>query len=138
MVTTKKQKVKSETSAIKKKKAAKRKNRPNELPGKTYKAIVPGSLGQSTNLYVTINDDEHGQPFEIFLSCSDQNLYEWLTSIMLLVSDSLRRGVSPVEIARNLKQVHSPSTSHFIPGGGGLCPSIVARIGLLLEQHYMS
>lgn len=109
--------------------------RPDLLTGATYKIKAPNGFGDLVNLYITVNNDDTGQPFEVFINCSDQNLYEWLTSIMVLISSMLRRRVPVDEITDDLSQICSSTTNHFIPGGGGHCRSLPARIAKVLQDH---
>ena len=88
-------------------------------------------------MYITINNTPDGEPFELFLNCTDQYLYEMLSALMVRISKSLQRGVPVKEIIDELKQIHSTKTGHYIPGRGLYCPSAVARIAMVLEEHYL-
>ena len=98
--------------------------------GVTYK-----SKTQEHTFYTTINHDDDGNVFEIFVRLDDQDLFEMITLVTRLVSMLMQAGVDPMVIAKDLQDVYSPVTRHIIPGTTVECPSIVARIGLLLEQH---
>jgi ribonucleoside-diphosphate reductase alpha chain len=59
------------------------------------------------NMYVTVNVDEHGQPFEVFATAGkagscDSALTEAVTRLMSL---ALRSGVDPEEIVRQLRGI---------------------------------
>ena len=98
--------------------------------GVTYKSHT-----QDHTFYTTINSDKDGKVIEMFVSLDDKDLFEMMTLCTRLVSMSLRAGVDPMTIAQELKGVSSPVTSHMIPRTDIMCPSIVARIGYILEKH---
>lgn len=85
-------------------------------------------------MYITINHLD-GVPFEIFVRQDNAELYEWVTPVTVLITRLLREGVKLLVIAKELREMHSPVSHHFIPKGGGHCPSIPARIGMVLEKH---
>lgn len=98
--------------------------------GATYK-----SKTESHTFYTTINHDEDGKIFEIFVRLNDKDLFEMISLVTRFSSMLLQSGVSPNIIAKELKDIHSPSTRHMIPKTSTMCPSIIARIGFVLEEH---
>lgn len=130
-------------TATKTKKKAQRKmkkaERPEVLNGFTYKIkAAPNGLGDNINLYVTINNDSDGKIRELFIDVSDRHLYEWLTVLSRFASAMLQLGIPVMNIIDELSQIHSDSTSHFIPGSQGtFCTSLAARIGVVIKNHYM-
>lgn len=106
--------------------------RPDILQGVTYKAEIDGE--KPFPIYITINSHE-GKPFEVFIRLDDPDLFEWMVALTLMITRSLRAGETLQAIAQELIEIHSPATRHFIPGGGGECPSLAARIGKVLQGH---
>jgi len=104
--------------------------RPSILSGKTYKLNWP-PIDQS--FYITINDDEQGRPFEIFISSTHAQYTEWTSALTLMITAILRRGGDVSFIAENLKQVVSPTSSAWVDGK--YQNSLVAMIGETIEQH---
>jgi len=77
------------------------KQRPEVLPGKTYK--LKTGCG---NIYVIINDHE-GQPFEVFsvMGKSGGCAASYSEAIARLISLALRSGVEPQAIIKNLRGI---------------------------------
>jgi len=86
-------------------------------------------------IFVTINTDESGKITELFVRIDSKDHFEIVNLITRLASMALRAGVDPLIIANDLQGVYSMTSQHIIPGTTILCPSIIARIGLCLEQH---
>lgn len=103
--------------------------RPHALSGATYKAV----LKEGERMYITVNEHD-GEPFEVFVRLDDPDLYEWVGAVTVLITRLLRAGEALADIAKELQEIYSPLGSHFIPGGGE-CPSVPARIGLVLAGH---
>ena len=77
-------------------------DRPVEMTGRTRRVHTGHG-----NMYVTVNLDEHGQPFEVFATTGkagtcDSALTEAVTR---LVSLALRSGVDPGEVVRQLRGI---------------------------------
>ena len=113
-------------------------NRPDRMAGFTYKLKgVPNGQGELITAYITINNsDKTGKPFELFINGYDSSLYEWLSLSMVLISRLLRFGVDAKDIVSDLRQIHSASGSHVVPGKG-MSPSLASRIGDILEEHVL-
>ena len=105
--------------------------RPDTLNGATYRA----TLDDGKPLFVTVNSDENGAPCEVFIRMDNPELFEWVTLVTVLITRLLRAGQQLDTIADELQEIHSPKSRHFIPGGGGECPSLAARIGMILKSH---
>lgn len=105
--------------------------RPDTTQGTTTKIKTSLSDGTDLTFYVTVNcvDD---RPVEVFVNVKDASYWEHLTAVCVMISRLLQSGVSADTIAHDLKQIHSPHTSH-IAKGKGMVPSIYARIGMVLE-----
>lgn len=103
------------------------------LSGKTYK-IAKSPLSESA-LYVTINDHE-GLPFEFFLNSKDMRHYQWITSLTRVVSAIFRKGGDCTFLIEELKSIYDPNGGYFRKGK--YIPSLVAEIGEVLEQHFIS
>jgi ribonucleoside-diphosphate reductase alpha chain len=81
------------------------KSRPESLVGKTYK--IKTGYG---NLYITINDDAAGKPFEVFATIGKSGgvLAAKSEAICRLVSLALRAGISTEAIIEQLKGIRGP------------------------------
>ena len=72
---------------------------------------------------------------EIFVRIDSKEHFEIVNLVTRLASMALRAGVDSMKIAKELQEVYSMTSQHIIPGTNTLCPSIIARIGIVLEQH---
>ncbi len=83
------------------------------------------------NLYVTINNDEMGKPFEVFMQMGKAGgcAMSQLEAIGRLVSLALRSGVNSGSIIDQLKGIRCPSPS-WEKGGGRIfsCSDAIARV----------
>jgi len=103
--------------------------RPAALTGTTYKVNTPyGSL------YITINDDDTGRPFEVFATIGKNGGFfaAQSESICRLVSLSLRAGVSPEEVIDQIKGIRGPDVSWH---DGGQILSLPDAIAKIMEKH---
>lgn len=113
--------------------------RPRVLSGRTYKLTTPLS---NSSVYITINDlplnvgTEHEalHPFEIFINSRDMQNYQWVVVTTLMVSALFRKGGDVKFIIDELKSVFDPAGGYFT--SKGRVPSLVAEIGLILEEHF--
>ncbi|MBI4092955.1 MAG: vitamin B12-dependent ribonucleotide reductase [Candidatus Kerfeldbacteria bacterium] len=104
-------------------------HRPELLKGTTYKVNTPyGSL------YITINDDENGRPFEVFATIGKNGGFfaAQSESICRLISLSLRSGISPKEIVDQIKGIRGPDVSWH---DGGQILSLPDAIAKILQKH---
>ncbi|MBI4120162.1 MAG: adenosylcobalamin-dependent ribonucleoside-diphosphate reductase [Parcubacteria group bacterium] len=117
-----------EALAIDQERLAPRK-RDEVLSGKTYK--VKTGYG---NLYVTINDDENGLPFEVFavIGKSGGFFQEQSEGICRMVSFALRAGLKVHEIIDQLKGIRGPMP---VITSRGTIFSLPDAIGRVLEEH---
>ncbi len=99
------------------------------LSGKTYK--VKTGYG---NLYVTVNDDENGLPFEVFavIGKSGGFFQEQSEGICRMVSFALRAGLKVHEIIDQLKGIRGPMP---VVTSRGTIFSLPDAIGRVLEEH---
>ena len=117
-------------------------NRPEELPGQTYKIRWPHS---EHAIYVTINDiieDSAGadgeivrsrKPFEIFINSKNMDHYAWTLALTRMISAVFRRGGDVRFVAEELGAVFDPQGGAFV--GGRYEPSLLAIIGGVIERH---
>lgn len=105
-------------------------SRPDALSGTTYKISWP-SL--SSAVYLTVNADGKGQPFEVFLASKDAKYHDWATSLTVMISAIFRKGGDVHFVAKELQQIQSLNDSAFKEGRNH--PSLVAYIGYVLERH---
>lgn len=103
--------------------------RPEVMAGKTYKC----KTGYG-NLYVTINDDEKGYPFEVFATIGKSGGFfqEQSEAICKLSSLALRAGIAVEEVISDLKGIRGPSPV-FTEKGTIL--SLPDAIGQILQEH---
>jgi ribonucleoside-diphosphate reductase alpha chain len=104
-------------------------NRPEVMNGRTYR--VKTGYGR---LYVTINNDESGVPFEIFatLGKSGGFFQEQSEAICRLISLALRSGIKTDELVQQLKGIRGPMPTMT---STGTILSLPDAIGQLLEEH---
>ncbi len=103
--------------------------RPDVTHGSTYK--IKTGYG---NLYVTINDDTEGRPFEVFATIGKTGgvFAAKSESICRLVSIALRSGLDPVELVKELKGIRGPMP---VWGKNGMVLSIPDAIAQVMEEH---
>lgn len=103
--------------------------RPEIMNGKTYR--VKTGYG---NLYVTINDDEKKEPFEVFATIGKTGGFfsEQAEAITRLISLALRSGVSAESVIDDLKGIRGPNPV-FTEKGTVL--SLPDAIGRIIEDH---
>ncbi len=100
-------------------------DRPEELPGNTYKIKWPGS---DHAIYITINDvlqDGRRRPFEIFINSKNMEHYAWTVALTRMISAVFRRGGDVSFVVEELKAVFDPRGGYWQPGGKFM-PSIIA------------
>ena len=110
--------------------------RPEALPGSTYKIRWPES---EHAIYVTINDivrDGRRQPFEIFINSKNMEHYAWTVALTRMMSAVFRRGGDVSFIVEELKAVFDPRGGQWI--GGHYVQSILALIGSVIEEHLVA
>ena len=102
--------------------------RPDVMRGVTYRTRT--SYG---NLFVTINEDEHG-PFEVFSSLGKAGgfFHAQTEAICRMISLGLRSGIAISEIIDQLKGIRGPD---IMFSGGGTLHSLPDAIGQVLESH---
>ncbi|GMG83475.1 adenosylcobalamin-dependent ribonucleoside-diphosphate reductase [Paralimibaculum aggregatum] len=107
--------------------------RPEALPGLTYKLKWPDSPHA---IYVTMNDIELGGrrlPFEIFINSKNMEHYAWTVALTRMISAVFRRGGDVSFVVEELKAVFDPRGGAWMKGK--YVPSILAAIGGAIEQH---
>jgi ribonucleoside-diphosphate reductase alpha chain len=108
-------------------------DRPEELPGKTYKIRWPES---EHALYITLNDivqDGRRRPFEIFINSKNMEHYAWTVALTRMVSAVFRRGGDVSFVVEELKAVFDPRGGAWMEGR--YVPSLLAAIGDVIERH---
>ena len=85
------------------------------------------------NIYVTVNFDENGTPFELFTTLGKAGSIEsaQLEAISRLISLALRSGISPEQIVDNLRGI----TSDPVWDSGRLVRSAPDAVAFVLYQH---
>tara|TARA_Y100000310_G_C20691067_1_gene822239 strand:- start:2863 stop:4638 length:1776 start_codon:yes stop_codon:yes gene_type:complete len=106
-----------------------KRERPTAMRGTTYKNNI--SYG---DLYVTINDDEQGNPFEIFATIGKAGGFFSAKSeaICRLASLSLRAGIPPEEVIAQIKGIRGPMPSW---SEGGMVLSLPDAIAQIMIRH---
>lgn len=108
-------------------------DRPEELPGRTYKIKWPGS---DHAIYITINDvmqDGRRRPFEIFINSKNMEHYAWTVALTRMISAVFRRGGDVSFVVEELKAVFDPRGGQWM--AGRYVPSLLAAIGGVIERH---
>jgi ribonucleoside-diphosphate reductase alpha chain len=106
-----------------------KRSRPELLRGTTRRIETP--LG---TLYVTITEDDKGQPFEVFMSLGKAGgaLMADVEAIGRLISLSLRSGIPIKEIYRQVRGISSDRT---IGLGAAKVMSVPDAVGIALERY---
>ena len=107
--------------------------RPESLPGSTYKIRWPES---DHAIYITINDilrDGRRAPFEIFINSKNTEHYAWTVALTRMISAVFRRGGDISFVVEELKAVFDPRGGQWMEGR--YVPSILAAIGEVIEHH---
>ncbi|MGB0682143.1 MAG: adenosylcobalamin-dependent ribonucleoside-diphosphate reductase [Magnetovibrionaceae bacterium] len=108
-------------------------DRPEALPGATYKVHWPES---DHALYITLNDvveDGRRRPFEIFINSKNMEHYAWTVALTRMISAVFRRGGDVSFVVDELKAVFDPRGGHWM--GGKYVPSLLAALGGVIERH---
>ena len=108
-------------------------DRPEALPGRTYKLRWPES---DHAIYITINDviqDGRRRPFEIFINSKNMEHYAWTVALTRMISAVFRRGGDVSFVVEELKAVFDPRGGAWIEGR--YVPSLLAAIGEVIERH---
>ncbi|MDO8425618.1 MAG: adenosylcobalamin-dependent ribonucleoside-diphosphate reductase [bacterium] len=103
--------------------------RPEVMHGMTYK--VPTAYG---TLFITINNDEEGKPFEVFATIGKSGGFfaEETEGICRLASLALRSGIPAQTVIAQLKGIRGPMPSF---GKNGMILSIPDAIAQVLDEH---
>lgn len=104
--------------------------RPDIIHGYTYR--LKTAYGK---LFITINDDEDGQPFEIFshLGKAGGFFAAKAEAICRLISLALRSGIDPREVIDQLKGIRGPTPTWS--EDGKMILSLPDAIAQVLEKH---
>ena len=108
-------------------------DRPEALPGKTYKVRWPES---DHAIYITLNDiiqDGRRRPFEIFINSKNMEHFAWTVALTRMISAVFRRGGDVSFVVEELKAVFDPRGGQWMEGR--YVPSLLAAIGEVIEEH---
>jgi len=111
-------------------------DRPEALPGATYKVRWPES---DHALYITINDiiqDGRRRPFEVFINSKNTDHFAWAVALTRMISAVFRRGGDVSFVVDELKAVFDPRGGQWM--AGRYVPSILAAIGEVIEKHMIA
>jgi ribonucleoside-diphosphate reductase alpha chain len=111
-------------------------DRPEVLPGHTYKVRWPDS---DHAMYITLNDiiqDGRRRPFEVFINSKNTEHYAWTVALTRMISAVFRRGGDVSFVVEELKAVFDPRGGHWM--GGRYVPSLLAAIGEVIEEHMIA
>src|SRR5262249_45065637 len=111
-------------------------DRPEALPGPTYKLRWPES---DHALYITVNDivqDGRRRPFEVFINSKNMEHYAWTVGLTRMISAVFRRGGDVSFVVEELKAVFDPRGGSWMEGK--YVPSLLAAIGEVIEQHMIN
>ncbi|MDP2641502.1 MAG: adenosylcobalamin-dependent ribonucleoside-diphosphate reductase [Candidatus Yanofskybacteria bacterium] len=103
--------------------------RPDVMTGQTYK--MKTGYG---SLFITINNDERGEPFEVFATIGKSGGFfqEQTEAITRLISLSLRAGVEVKEVIDSIEGIRGPMP---IFTNKGTVLSLPDAIGKVLKEH---
>ncbi len=107
--------------------------RPQMLPGATYKLRWPES---DHAIYITLNDVEDAggrRPFEVFINSKNMEHYAWTVALTRMISAVFRRGGDVSFVVEELKAVFDPRGGHWMQKR--YVPSLLAAIGGVIEEH---
>ena len=96
-------------------------DRPEALPGQTYKIKWPDS---DHAIYITINDieqDGRRRPFEIFINSKNMEHYAWTVALTRMISAVFRRGGDVVLRGRGAEG-GVRSARRPVDGRAAMCP----------------
>ena len=108
-------------------------DRPEDLPGRTYKIKW---LESDHAFYITINDiekDGRRRPFEIFINSKNMEAYAWALALTRMISAVFRRGGDVSFVVDELKAIFDPRGGQWM--SGHYVPSLMAAIGEIIERH---
>jgi ribonucleoside-diphosphate reductase alpha chain len=108
-------------------------DRPDALPGATYKVSWPET---EHAMYITLNDmisDGRRRPFEIFINSKNMEHYAWTVGLTRMISAVFRRGGDVSFVVDELKAVFDPRGGQWVRGR--YVPSLLAAIGEVIERH---
>jgi len=111
-------------------------DRPEALPGATYKVHWPES---DHAIYITLNDvvmDGRRRPFEVFINSKNMEHYAWTVALTRMISAVFRRGGDVTFVVEELKAVFDPRGGQWM--GGKYVPSLLAAIGGVIERHMIN
>ena len=106
-----------------------KRERPSMLTGVTQR--LETGYGK---MYVTINEDENGEPFEMFVKIGNSGGFteSFTDALGKVLSTALRSGVDPTELRDELKGIRSPKVSW---DSGEQIRSIPDAVGKALERY---
>ena len=108
-------------------------DRPEGLPGRTYKIKW---LDSDHAFYITINDiekDGRRRPFEVFINSKNMEAYAWALALTRMISAVFRRGGDVSFVVDELKAIFDPRGGQWM--NGRYVPSLLAAIGEVIERH---
>ncbi|MBI3445149.1 MAG: adenosylcobalamin-dependent ribonucleoside-diphosphate reductase [Magnetospirillum sp.] len=111
-------------------------DRPEALPGSTYKVRWPDS---DHAMYITLNDiiqDSRRRPFEVFINSKNMEHFAWTVALTRMISAVFRRGGDVAFVVEELKAVFDPRGGQWV--GGRYVPSLLAAIGEVIERHMIA
>ena len=98
-------------------------DRPEELPGATYKIKW---LDSDHAFYITINDiekDGRRRPFEVFINSKNMEAYAWALALTRMISAVFRRGGEVGFVVEELKAVFDPRGGQWMGGRYAALPA---------------
>ncbi|HKQ45662.1 MAG TPA: adenosylcobalamin-dependent ribonucleoside-diphosphate reductase [Rhizomicrobium sp.] len=108
-------------------------DRPEDLPGRTYKIKW---LDSDHAFYITINDiekDGRRRPFEVFINSKNMEAYAWALALTRMISAVFRRGGDVSFVVDEMKAIFDPRGGQWM--NGRYIPSLLAAIGEVIERH---
>lgn len=106
-----------------------KRDRPETLHSSTQR--IDTGVGK---VYVTITEDEDGEPFEVFVNAGSSGgfRHSWCNALGKTMSNALRSGSDPIELAEDIMGTR---TDKIANDNGDTVLSIPDAVGIAMRRH---
>lgn len=107
----------------------KKEGRPDSLRSTTQR--IDTGMGK---VYVTISENQNGQPFEVFVNTGQSGGYtnSWCQALGITISNALRSGADPRSLGEDLMGIRTDKIGH---DNGDVILSIPDAVAVALIRH---